>query len=381
MTTPVDVAVIGAGPAGALAAWHLARGGLNVVLFEKQRQPHHKVCGEFISAEGLPYLKEMGVDLDKLGATTISNFRLHGPTRSCAAKLRHACRGVSRIRLDERMIEAATGAGAALRRGEAVQSLRRLDGAGFGIETSGGVLTAGYVICATGKIDFKPVRRRAGRDSGMVGFKLHLRLGSEALALLQTHVDLFVFEGGYGGLAPVEDGLVNFCFLLEKAAMRPVEADWPAMAQRFSELCPELGVYLADSEAVFWPPVTVANVPYGFVRKEAADTDLYCVGDQLAVIPSLTGDGMAIAMMSARRAAEHILSSRRDESGVGARDFHEEMARVLRPQVNFGFHVHRLFKAPRLCDIGMLAVRLWPGLVDLVIRKTRSPALGEASTR
>ena len=96
--TTFDVAVIGGGPAGCMAATHLARGGLSVVLLEKQSAPQHKVCGEFISGEGVPLLLEAGVSLSR--ATHISSMRMHGPTRSCDAPLPVAARGLSRLLLE-----------------------------------------------------------------------------------------------------------------------------------------------------------------------------------------------------------------------------------------------------------------------------------------
>jgi menaquinone-9 beta-reductase len=359
--TTVDVAVIGGGPAGCMAAAHLALGGARVALLEKQTAPHHKVCGEFISGEGLPYLAEIGINLER--ATHIPYFRLHGPTRSCEATLPVAGRGLSRILMDELLLEAAARAGAQVLRGVQVKTLER-DGSAFDL----GPVNARFVICAAGKAEFKPVQTRAGRDSGMVGFKVHLRLRPSAHAHLQDHTDLFVFGNGYGGLAPVEGGLANLCFLVERAVVRQYQGDWPDVAAALASGCEGLAAYLDSGEPVFWPPVAVANVPYGFVRESAVASDIYCVGDQLAVIPSLTGEGMTIAMMSGRRVAECILRS------VDANDFHREMAPLLQPRVRLGFHVHRLFKAPRVSDLGTQLVRRWPRLIEYIFRQTRSPA-------
>jgi flavin-dependent dehydrogenase len=180
-------------------------------------------------------------------------------------------------------------------------------------------------------------------------------------------VELFVFSGGYGGFTPIEGGLVNLCFLLEKRVIERYGRDWQTTARELSGACEGLAAYLEGSEPAFWPPAVVANIPYGFVREQAVADDLFCVGDQLAVIPSLTGEGMAIAMMSGRRAAEYILQ------GTSAAAFHTEMAGILIPRVRLGFHVHRLFKSPRISDLGAQLVQRWPRLIEYIFKNTRLP--------
>lgn len=364
MTTEFDVAVVGAGPAGCAAACRLARGGARVILFERAAAAHHKVCGEFLSGEGLPYLREMGIDLDC--APAVPCFRLHGPVRSCEAALPVPGRAFSRYRLDELMLETAAQAGVEVRRGVAVQTV-------VGAASEGGYEIEGrrarLVVCAAGKSEFRPVQTRQGRDSGMVGFKLHLQLAPEAHDRLHGHVDLFVFRGGYGGLASVEGGVANFCFLIEKALVLNMPREWPAMAAWLGQRCDGLDAYLRDSRPAFWPALSVANVPYGFVRESAVADDLYCVGDQLAVIPSLTGEGMTIALMSGSRAAEYILQQGR------ATRFHHEMHELLQPRVTLGYQVHRLFKAPGICDLATQLVARWPRLLAYIFANTRVPQL------
>lgn len=358
--TTFDAAVIGGGPAGCLAATHLARGGMNVALFEKHSTPHQKVCGEFISGEGVPLLLDTGVSLAQ--ATHISSMRLHGPTRSCEAPLPTAARGLSRLLLDELLLKAAQNHGVDVIRGESVKTLERAGGL-FQL----GRIAARRIVCATGKAEFRPVQTRAGRDSGMVGFKVHLRLGTKTHERLRNHIDLFVFENGYGGLAPVEGGLTNLCFLIEREAIPHVQGNWPEVSRWLSSTCEGLAGYLDDAEPAFWPMAIVANVPYGFVLESAVADDMYCVGDQLAVIPSLTGEGMTIAMQTGKHAAESILA------GVSAEAFHREMAAVVKPRVDLGFLVHRLFKSPLISDLGTQLVNRWPRLVEYIFRHTRSP--------
>src|SRR5690606_24208169 len=71
-----DVIIVGGGLAGLTAALHLASNNQNVCLIEKNSYPHHKVCGEYVSNEVLPYLNRLGIDPFSLGAKKISNFEI-----------------------------------------------------------------------------------------------------------------------------------------------------------------------------------------------------------------------------------------------------------------------------------------------------------------
>jgi flavin-dependent dehydrogenase len=339
-----DVVVIGGGLSGGVAATRLAQAGMKVALVEKEKAAHHKVCGEFLSGEGLPFLKAVGVDIYKIGGLAINRFRIHGPRKTGEAQLPFVAVGVSRKVLDEELLRVAVASGVTLLSGVLAKEIHDDPTGLLRIETSNGPLLAKQMIAATGKCEFKALHKRTGRDSGLVGFKMHLRLKPEAQKLLGRSCDLFVFKDGYGGLSPVENGESNFCFLIKREALKEIGTSWDALSAYISEHNQRAARYLDGAEKLFRNFVTVANVPYGFILKDIPRKGTYCVGDQMAVIPSLTGDGMTIALMTGTRAAEAILA------GTPALDYQKQMTRLLKPQVDFGFHMHRLFRSPFLID-------------------------------
>ena len=71
-----DVAIIGGGLAGLTSALHLSKCNKRVLLIEKNEYPKHKVCGEYISNEVLPYLNSLGIDPVKEGAKEIDQLEL-----------------------------------------------------------------------------------------------------------------------------------------------------------------------------------------------------------------------------------------------------------------------------------------------------------------
>ena len=93
--------IIGGGPAGAAAAITLAQAGRPVTLIERNTGAHHKVCGDFLSADTVRLIGELGVDLEPLGPAPISRVRVvHGAAEASAA-LPFPAVGLSRMALDE----------------------------------------------------------------------------------------------------------------------------------------------------------------------------------------------------------------------------------------------------------------------------------------
>lgn len=309
-----DVAVVGGGPAGAVAAALLAGAGRRVVLYERTAGPHPKVCGEFLSGEAAGPLARLGLDPARLGAAPVERLRLAGRGGGASCRLPFPAWGLSREVLDEALLAAAAAHGADLRRGAAVRAVAPA-GAVLRVETAGGAagraagetLAAARVLLATGKHDLRGHGRPPGRINDLIGFKQHWRLAPPARAALDGHVEMHLFAGGYAGFQPVEDGRVNLCLVIGRRRFERLGRDWAAVLAHVGAASPLFAGRLAGGAPCRPRPLAVARIPYGFVQRGGRHPGLHRVGDQLAVIPSLTGDGMAIALDSAARAAADVL--------------------------------------------------------------------------
>src|SRR5689334_4098914 len=105
-----DVAVIGAGPAGCIAAYALAKKGWDVTLIEQHRFPRDKVCGESLSALGIEVLRRMGLEkqIAALGPAILNRVGLcAGDARGMSCPLPSPMWGVSRLAMDAELVEAA----------------------------------------------------------------------------------------------------------------------------------------------------------------------------------------------------------------------------------------------------------------------------------
>ena len=118
-----DTIVAGGGLAGAAFALESARLGGRVAIVERTRVPHHKVCGDFLSAEAQHMLAHLGIDLVAMNARPAHRLRLAAGTRAAVAPLPFTGVSVSRKLLDEVLLHAAEGAGVTVMRGEGVTAL------------------------------------------------------------------------------------------------------------------------------------------------------------------------------------------------------------------------------------------------------------------
>ncbi len=370
-----EVLIVGGGLAGAAGAISLARGGRRVVLVEKESQPQHKVCGEFLSQEALGYLASLGIDPRTQGAAVLHSVRLAGRTGASTAPLPFAALSLTRRRLDEMLLQAAEAAGVHVLRGLPVHALER-DSQGWRAVLQRGPamaesLAAATAFLATGKHDLHGRSRPPGRQSGLVAFKMYWRLTPEQAAALAGHVELVLFPGGYAGLQAVEEGAANLCCLVERRQLRRLEylagsaGRWQALLAAMRQACPHLRQRLAGAAPLLDRPLALSAIPYGYVRRAAEG--VWAIGDQAAVIPSFTGDGMSIALHSGCLAAEMYLS------GATATSFQQRLHADLRSRIGWATALSRGLVNPSLQSLFASAVSLRPSLLGWVAGRTRIP--------
>lgn len=337
-----EMVVIGAGPAGCAAAIALARAGRQVTLLERATSAQESVCGEFLGGDAVRLLRGLGLDLPGLGAVRLTAARAATGWAEASAPLPFVAYGLSRRLLDAALQRRAEEAGVRLLRGVAVAGARRLAD-GWDVEG----LRPQSLVLATGKHNLRGHARQAG--SGAIGLKLHLA----GLDLPPT-VTLLRFEGGYAGLQPGPGGIANLC----AALTGPVPDGAEALLDRVRQGSALAERLLRDARPAWPRPLAVAGVPYGF-RQQGGQDGLYRVGDQVSVIPSFTGDGMAMALASGLAAANAIQASQ------PAPTFHADWRRRSGGQM-------------RLAALGAWAMRQWP---RLFVAALGTPLAGVAMRR
>ena len=364
MRNAADHVIIGGGLAGSMIAIHLAAAGRDVMLLEKQREPHHKVCGEFLSAEAVLYLQQVGINPLELGAHPIQRVRLHSSGRSARAPLPFTALSLSRRVLDEALLAEAETRGCELHRGAFVERLAR-DRNDFSVQLRGGqTIDTRAVFLATGKHDIAELPRGSGLQSDLVGFKMHLQLAPEQSESIRGTMDLFLFHGGYGGLALIERGLANLCFVVRQSRLRRL-GGWTEMLSAIRQEVSALDSILQGAIQCWPKPLAIAPIPYGHL---ATSTDgIWLLGDQAAVIPSFTGDGMSIALHSAKLAADMHLAGKTPGEYLAC------LRNDLRSGMRFATYLSRLMVMPTARVLAPLALSAAPAAMSWIAMRTRIP--------
>ncbi len=272
---------------------------------------------------------------------------------------------LSRRVVDEALLGLAAAAGAEVRRGVKARALAP-DGAGFRARLEDGTsILAGAAFLATGKHDLEGFERPAGLQPDLLAFKLHYRLSPDATAALDRHIEIVLFEGGYAGLSLVEEGRANLCLVVRRRRFAEVGRRWDHLLAAMCAESPPLAARLAGSEPSWPRPLALSVIPYGHVKWRSSG--VWYLGDQAAVIPSFSGDGMSIALHSARLAAVSHLA------GASADAFQRRLARDVACQVLLSTVLsHGLVRRPTQILLGA-ATRLFPGLMARVATRTRVP--------
>jgi flavin-dependent dehydrogenase len=360
-----DAAIIGGGVAGAAVAAKLARADRSVILFEKEKGAHDKVCGEFISHEGARYVAELGVDVAALGGVSIDRVRLARRGAAVTARLPFQAESLTRRALDEALLQLAAEAGADIRRGRRVKSLEKREG-GWAVRLDDGeTLAATDAFLACGKHDLKDFKRQRGPHPECIAFKAYWRLKPEQAAELAGHVELILFKGGYAGLQEVEGGRANLCLIVRNEAYAACYGSWDALLAAMRERCPHLGARLNGAACISDKPLAITGLPYGHIAWDSGG--LWRLGDQAAAIPSFSGDGMSIALHSAARAARSYLR------GEPAQVYQAALARDLSGQVRRATALSRLLVSDVGQRVAMACAGLLPAVLPVSAGATRIP--------
>lgn len=296
-----DVIIIGGGLAGLTSAIHLSKKGLHVTLIEKGDYPRHKVCGEYISNEILPYLSWLDADVSQLQPTNITKFEFTTQNGKVAkTTLPLGGFGISRYALDYFLYLKAVENGCNTIKETVTDVLYTNDF--FTVTTANQILTSKIVLGAFGKrsnIDQVLSRQFITKKSPWLAVKAHYSGDFQ-----EDVVALHNFKGGYCGVSKVENNIINICYIADYKTFKKYKniEDYQRNVLYKNQ---HLKTVFENNKPLFDKPITISQI--SFDKKNPVENHILMIGDTAGLIHPMCGNGMAMAIHSAKIASELVL--------------------------------------------------------------------------
>jgi flavin-dependent dehydrogenase len=302
------VTIIGGGLAGLSLGIALRRNDVPVTINEAGTYPRHRVCGEFITGINEAALTELGIQDAMAEALSLRSLSWYSGDELVLRKtLPRKAWGISRWHLDKALADLFEGLGGKLQTGRRIVRDKT--------EAEGTAWAAGRTP-ASG----------AGRLC-WIGLKVHL----EGMSLPED-LELHMGRRGYAGLSRIEDGKLNLCGLFQH--IRGVEGKGGTLLRQYLE---ENGLHhlarrIGQADLVEDSFCAVVGMDYSLLTRPQRG---FVLGDNWALIPPFTGNGMSMAFESALIAAAPLTRWARGECDWPAaeRAYRRQLARSLRGRI------------------------------------------------
>lgn len=369
-----DVLIVGAGPAGAVAATVLARAGVKVRLIDRAAFPREKLCGDTLNPGTLAILRRLnmaaaidaaGLRVDGMLVTGEGGVKIEGRYPNGL----HG-RALSRAALDWALVGEAVDAGAAF---DAKVVVR---GALLG-ESRGAQVVGGVEIDRAAPIRARVTIAADGRQStiafglGLARHPAHPRrwaIGGyfEGVAGTSSLGEMHVRRGRYIGVAPVAGGRTNVCLVKPSGGGDPGFRDPAALLLRELERDTLLGDRFLAARLLA-PPVVLG--PLAIDAVAAPPDGLLLAGDAAGFVDPMTGDGLRFAVRGGELAAEAALRALEH----GWRGVHDDVRSARRLEFGSKWRFNRALRAlvgsPVAVRTAAAGARFAPGLVRAIIAR------------
>ena len=367
----IDVVVVGAGPAGSLAALRLARAGASVLVLERARFPRHKLCGDTINPGAVRELEIAGVaGCIRPHARAIAGMRVTGAggvTVDGAYPDKLEGLAIPREQLDALLADSARAAGARIEFGARVT--------GPLVDARGRVAGVSVICPAKREPVAIPARLTIAADGrrssiGMrLGLARHPQRRRWAVGAYFANVhgmlpagEMHIRGGAYLGIAPLPGGLANVCFVTSR---RSGWRDPEEQLLNAIESTPGIWERFADARRV--TAVSVLG-PLAVDAPVAGSSGLLLAGDAAGFIDPMTGDGLRFAFAGARLAADTAIAALESGDTVTAWQFlTRRRQQLFAAKWRFNRSLAALVEHPAGVGLASAGARLAPSLVRRLI--------------
>lgn len=366
-----QVSIIGGGLAGLTLAIQLADAGCSCVLFEKNKYPFHKVCGEYISMESWNFIERLGLNLSELNLPQITRLQVSSPSgKLLQHKLDLGGFGISRYLLDSKLAEIAKSKGVVLLDDCRVNDVK-FEKEQFTIDSKKGVFTSEICVGAWGKksnLDTKLNReftKGEKSDKNYVGIKYHVNIGFPA-----DLIELHNFENGYCGISKIEDNKYCMCYLTDSENLKKYNGDIKKMEQEVLFKNPFLKDCFTKAKFLFEEPLAISQIKIGY--KNAVENNILMLGDTAGNIAPLSGNGMSMAMRSSFFLNQLIVDyfNKKMTRAELENNYQHFWKKKFKNRVSFSVFLQRLLKNTSMTNFAIGLLKAIPFLRNAVVKST-----------
>jgi len=367
-----DAAIIGGGLAGLCLAIQCAENNYNVILFEKEEYPFHKVCGEYISLESWNFLQRSGVKLNELNLPIIKKLKVSDVNGTVYPfDLPLGGFGISRFSLDNILYRIAVAKGVTICTNTKVNNVEFNEDS-FIVTGADKAVSAKVAAGAFGKrsnLDIKWQRpfamQKANTLNNYIGIKYHINYTHQP-----DEIYLHNFYKGYCGLSKIEDGKSCLCYLTTAENVKNCGNSIQEMQKQVLYKNPRLMEIFEGADFLYEQPLAISQI--SFNKKKQVENHILMLGDAAGMISPLCGNGMSMAMHASKLAfvkIDHFLTntvSRNEMEEAYSLAWKKEFSARLR----VGRNVQRLFGGNRSASFFLKSMHFLPALSRLVIQST-----------
>ncbi|MFD2903991.1 NAD(P)/FAD-dependent oxidoreductase [Sphingobacterium anhuiense] len=372
MKKNADVIIIGGGLAGLTAALHLTKKRLNVTLIEKYSYPRHKVCGEYLSNEILPYLNWLSSDILQVYPTNINKLIFtHQNGKTAKADLPLGGLGISRYSLDNSLYLQAVKMGCTVIKAT-VTNVTFNENA-FTVMTENQILIAEIVLGAFGKrsnVDQVLKRNFMNKTTPWLAVKGHY-----SGEFPDDVVALHNFKGGYCGITKVEDNIINMCYLADLKSFKK-HKNITEFEQNILYKNKHIKYFFENSTLLFDKPLTISQI--SFDKKPIIENHILMIGDTAGLIHPLCGNGMAMAMHSAKISSELIVdyyTGKIVSRKLLEKKFAQQWKQNFEKRLLIGNLLSKALQHQTITTVLIRIATMFPSLLPLIIKQTHGKAI------
>lgn len=379
-TRETDILIIGGGPAGSTTALYLEKLGYDITLVEKKQFPRETLCGEFLSKEVTDTLKELDLfeEFLSLNHNKIKTFKaIDDSGIELKSTLNFDAYAMKRSVFDSLILDNAKKRNVKVIQPAIVNSISKIN-SGFVSEVeneSGEVIQvkAKLVIAAYGKqnsLDKKLERNFINKKSFLNGVKFHLPV--ELLKeKFSDEIRIYTNEGLYCGMNQVNKSEITVCFLenrkKSKIPSRERLAEVIRSNKNFRNIFSDEAIGYLNKTNVYG----TGNIHFG--KREVVENGIIMVGDSARVIAPLAGDGIGMAMESAKVLYGVLSKYKLDESNLPLiyRDYLKQYEKAFNNRLKAAGIIQAIVLNKKLRKVGFSFADKFPALLPYLIKFTR----------